>query len=143
MNKRIKKKRIRLKNKQLCKRYPFLISRNVWTGKIIKNNYDYTQLDEFPKGWLKAFGYQMLEEIREDCIEHDYLDKLIVFQIKEKFGGLRVYVNFHIKELDELIDKAEQKSFSVCEKCGSEENVTTKPNRPYGWILTLCDNCRK
>ena len=37
-------------------------------------------------------------------------------QIKEKFGGLRVYVNFHIKELDELIDKAEQKSFSVCEK---------------------------
>ena len=95
---------------------------------------------ECGKGW-----YPLLEPIYDFVMWYNstHSEPIEFRQIKEKFGGLRVYVNFHIKELDELIDKAERKSFSVCEKCGSEENVTTKPNRPYGWILTLCDNCRK
>ena len=140
MNKRIKKKKTRLKNKQLCKRYPFLISRNVWTGKIIENNYDYTQLDEFPKGWLKAFGYQMLEEIREDCIEHDYLDKLIVFQIKEKFGGLRFYTGPIPKDskIFEIVNKYEDLSYNYCMICGKEGKLYND-----GWMSTLCEKHAK
>ena len=36
MNKRQKKKQIKMKNKKLIKKYPFLLPRNVWTGKVPK-----------------------------------------------------------------------------------------------------------
>mgnify|MGYP000093879836 CR=1 FL=1 len=58
-------------------------------------------------------------------------------QIKEKFGGLRFYVDGDAELLD-FIDEMEAKSLTVCEGCG-------KPGRPRdgGWILTLCDECAK
>ncbi|MDP3792932.1 MAG: hypothetical protein Q8Q89_04375 [bacterium] len=65
-----------------------------------------------------------------------------VLQVKEKFGGLRFYVNcVELEKAEEayrLIDEAESKSLTVCEECGKPG----KPNK-IGWIKTLCDNCRK
>ena len=60
-----------------------------------------------------------------------------IFQIKEKFGGLRFYVDGTTELLD-FIDEMEAKSLTICEKCG-------KPGKPRegGWILTLCDECNK
>lgn len=59
-------------------------------------------------------------------------------QVKEKFGGLRFYMTWETKEIDDLIDEAEEKSYKTCEDCGAPGET-----RPGGWIRTLCDDCVK
>lgn len=59
-------------------------------------------------------------------------------QIKEKFGGLRVYYYGGNEYTRGLIGMAESWSYHTCEKCGEKG----KPDKK-GWIMTLCDNCKK
>jgi hypothetical protein len=61
-------------------------------------------------------------------------------QVKEKFGGLRFYIDGGSDEVHKLIEKAEEESYKTCEKCGTKENVSVTKT---GWIITLCDKCRK
>ncbi len=60
-------------------------------------------------------------------------------QVKEKFGGLRLYVNLYNEEIDEIIKTAEAECWKTCEDCGTTENVSTEGP---GWIRTLCVQCR-
>ena len=72
--------------------------------------------------------------------------KLEFFQIKEKFGELRIYYNLDISNndykinvtfaIDKIIEEAIQKSPSICELCGSLATKTTKP-----YIRHLCKKC--
>lgn len=89
---------------------------------------------EVGKGWIPLI---------EDCLDEILLvaeeneDDYIPFrtsQIKEKFGGLRIYLSSYTPEVEKIVDKYEAKSFKVCEECG-------KPGeeRYYGWYATLCD----
>jgi hypothetical protein len=59
-------------------------------------------------------------------------------QIKEKFGGLRIYFSGGDEYVEGLVSMAEEFSYKICEDCGERG----KPNS-NGWIATLCDNCRK
>lgn len=93
---------------------------------------------ECDDGWFKVLK-SLLQEIR-DIIERDDLKDLRVFQIKEKFGTLRFYLNFHSSSIDECIKKAEERSETVCEECGSEEGALGKTR---GWISVLCPTCRE
>ena len=81
--------------------------------------------------------FEYIKNYNEDKKEED---KIIIFQIKEKFGGLRFYVDNGNEELHNMIDKAEEESYKVCEFCGSKEDVGQTAN---GWITTLCHNCVK
>lgn len=70
-------------------------------------------------------------------------------QIKEKFGGLRFYAVIDSLAVAgnesvawDLIWEAEERSFQICEDCGSEESVTTQPLTGKSWIRTLCQVCR-
>jgi len=56
-------------------------------------------------------------------------------QVKEKFGGLRFYINAGSDEIHQRIIQAEKESYTVCEKCG-EPGELRKDN---GWYSTLCD----
>lgn len=58
-------------------------------------------------------------------------------QIKEKFGGLRVYFTGGDDYVEGVVAMAEEYSYKVCEVCGN----AGKPNKD-GWITTLCDSCR-
>lgn len=58
-------------------------------------------------------------------------------QIKEKFGGLRVYFSGGDEYVEGLVDMAESFSYKICEFCGERGN----PNKE-GWIITLCESCR-
>jgi hypothetical protein len=58
-------------------------------------------------------------------------------QVKEKYGGLRVYFTGGDNYVEGVIGMAEEYSYKVCEVCGN----SGKPNKG-GWITTLCDNCR-
>ena len=138
MNKRIKKKQIKMKYKHICKRYPFLIIRNWKTDEPIE--YPYTYLDDMPDGWRRAFGKQMCEEIRKVLIKGNYLNNYRVAQVKEKYGTLRWYdegaPSSIYRELQDVIDKYEELSYRTCICCG---RPATKIS--LGWISPFCDKC--
>ena len=136
MNKRIKKKHLKQENKKLCERYPFLIIRDWRTDKPI--GYDFTYLDDMPMGWRKAFGEQMCEEIREELINYNYLDKYRIAQIKEKYGELRWY-DFGApadSKVYDIIDKYSELSKNTCIHCGRPATKISP-----GWISPYCDRC--
>ena len=131
----------RLFNKALCERYPFLIPRNVWTDSIVEDyNYEFTELDGMPDGWRKAFGIQFMEELREELIKVNNLNTFRIIQIKEKFGGLRFYINGAPpnSKIYDIIDKYEDLSFEICEFCGAPG----KTEDYQGWLFTWCKNCK-
>ena len=59
-------------------------------------------------------------------------------QIKEKYGGLRIYFTGGDDYVDGIVSMAEEYSYNVCEVCGN----SGKPNKG-GWITTLCESCRE
>jgi len=58
----------------------------------------------------------------------------VVMQVKEKFGGLRFYVNGATDKQWNYIHFAESMSYRICEECGA-------PGKRYtdGWHTVLCD----
>jgi hypothetical protein len=78
-------------------------------------------------GWLG-----MVKSLIEDLIKLGW-DKQIC-QAKEKFGGLRFYINSGSDEIHKRIIEAERKSHEVCEKCGEPGKSISG-----GWIVTLCE----
>lgn len=127
-------------NKELIERYPFLMPRNLWTGEVSDEyDYTYTKLDAMPNGWRIAFGEQMCEEIREELIKADYLDRYRIMDIKEKWGRLAWYDNYGTDRLyREIIPKYERLSEHTCIRCG---RPATKVST--AWISPWCDGCAK
>lgn len=75
---------------------------------------------------------KITEKLRDEGVEPDYLP--MVTQVKEKYGGLRLYLTVSTKEMDELISKAEEDSLHICEECGAEGKLMAA----YGRFLTTC-----
>ena len=76
---------------------------------------------------------------------YDIIDRLLtdlfhlgwngqVFQVKEKFGGLRFYIGEGTEEIFNRIDQAEKESLVTCEHCGEEGSAGGNGF----WIKTLC-----
>ena len=63
-----------------------------------------------------------------------------VSQIKQKFGGLRIYHYNAPEDLRQLIYEALAASWHIREKCGSTAGVTTNLE---GYRFTLYPDCRK
>jgi len=91
-------------------------------------------------GWLS-----IVEDVAKKAEEwnntHD--DKIYASQVKEKFGGLRIYTKEESTEADdyiyEITNAAEDKSFETCETCGKPgKNITIN-----GWVRTTCKDCIK
>lgn len=80
------------------------------------------------------------ESIAElETIVADELEKLpTLAQVKEKFGGLRFYINGGSDEVHNYIDFAEAMSYHTCEECGAPGE-----SRNEGWIKVLCDSHHK
>lgn len=143
-------------NKRLCDEYPFLIPSNRFSGKRINCNekgywpgspeeqppewnYEYTELDDMPEGWRKAFGEQMCIEIKQALLEEGgekLLDAYRIVQIKEKYGYLRWYDNFTTDKIQNIINKYEVISSKTCIKCGKPATKLS-----CGWICPWCDEC--
>lgn len=123
------------KNKELCKKYPFLIPRNRWTGQISEDyDYSWTELDAMPKGWRKAFGDQMVKDLDEALGK--FRDEYRIAQIKEKYGTLRWYDFGGTKESHDIILKYELLSQVTCIDCGKPATKIS-----MGWISPYCDEC--
>lgn len=78
-------------------------------------------------GWLG-----LIKELIEKSIELGW-DKQIC-QVKEKFGGLRFYINSAPPEVHDVITEYENLSYEVCEECGNP-GKTADIN---GWWSTRC-----
>jgi hypothetical protein len=76
------------------------------------------------------------EEIdkRKTKMEEEALRVPVASQVKEKFGGLRFYVQAATDKHHQYITFAESMSYRTCESCGA-------PGKTYtdGWHTTLCD----
>jgi hypothetical protein len=58
-----------------------------------------------------------------------------VIQVKEKFGGLRFYINEGTDEIHQRIGQTELESMKTCEITGRPGKIRTD----IGWYRTLCD----
>ena len=83
-------------------------------------------------GWFDLI-WDLCEKI-EPIVDKDFN----VFQVKEKFGGLRFYTDGCSDEIFKLIHEAEMIAEATCENCGKPGK-----SRKGGWIKTLCDECDK
>jgi len=63
--------------------------------------------------------------------------QIVANTVKEKFGGLRFYVNGASSEQYAQISFAESLSLKICERCGSTKGIS----QTKGWITTLCKDC--
>lgn len=61
----------------------------------------------------------------------------VASQVKEKFGGLRFYVDGGTKKHYAYISFAEAMSYKICEECGATRNV----HQTTGWVRTICVPC--
>lgn len=71
----------------------------------------------------------LLDRLYDQLKEDD-----LVIDVKEKWGGLRVYLWGGDEKLNELVDQLEKESLSICEWCGAPGIL-----RSGGWIRTLCE----
>jgi hypothetical protein len=67
-------------------------------------------------------------------LDEETLKVPVAVQVKEKFGGLRFYVQAATSKHYDYISFAESMSYRTCEECGA-------PGKTYtdGWHMTLCD----
>jgi predicted DNA-binding antitoxin AbrB/MazE fold protein len=87
-------------------------------------------------GWFDIID-EALKDIQNVSFEEG--ENIQVVQIKEKFGGLRIYYDAEtededrLRRLEDIVYNAEKVSYTVCEICGE----AGKPNKK-SWIKTLC-----
>ena len=79
-------------------------------------------------GW-----YPLIKDLINDLIKLGWNKQ--VCQVKEKFGGLRFYINEGSEEIHNRISNAEKLSYETCELCGGKGELRTK----IRWFTTLCD----
>lgn len=63
-----------------------------------------------------------------------YVPRVVVDQVKEKFGGLRFYYHGGDDFVDGMVRMAESWAAQTCETCGDPGTI-----RHGGWVRTLCD----
>ena len=91
-------------------------------------NIKHCEVFDVDSGW-----YPLIKELIEDLIKLGW-DKQLC-QVKEKFGGLRFYINAGSDEIFKRITLAENQSYEICETCGEKGDMRTD----IGWYRTLCN----
>jgi hypothetical protein len=97
---------------------------------------------DFSKSYMPNPEYvEGLEYERDNIKTHKFIQQprpqVTCVQMKEKFGGLRFYVNNSNETVNGMITMAEYLCDNTCEVCGSEENL----GHTTGWITVCCKPC--
>jgi len=86
-----------------------------------------------PDGWEG-----LIDRLLRDLITLGWQDGEI-WQVKEKFGGLRFYIATGDELVQQRIREAEQESMTTCHECGSPgEQVAIR-----GWLSIRCGDHRE
>lgn len=70
----------------------------------------------------------------EELMEYEESHLPVLLQIKEKFGGLRIYATVFKDSQSECISLTEEIASVTCEDCGARGTL-----RSGNWLRTLCD----
>lgn len=88
---------------------------------------------ECNNGW-----YNLIQDTLQKIKNIDTRQQCKIFQIKEKFAGIRIYLDVYPIEYDATVDiikAAELNSFETCELCGEKGHLANI----NGWRKTLCN----
>lgn len=94
--------------------------------------------DDEARGCVWPGWHAILAELHKQlvAVDPDYS----VGQVKQKFGGLRVYLDStYGPRIHELISAAEAEAWRTCEFCGGPGKA--QRTSPHGWMFTACDPC--
>ena len=91
-----------------------------------------------PKGWRRAFGEEMCEELNNEIITWPPTAQknFRITQIKEKWGHLCFYTNGESAQFREIIGKYTLRSKYTCINCGEPARWISR-----GWISPWCNTC--
>ena len=131
--------------KYLVKNYPDIFVKAI-TGKPFTKkelNDGMTFGFECDDGWFDLIK-TLSNAIQEHVENHNNWNsdnqlRIRAVQVKEKFGGLRFYINGADDHVHGLINFAERLSFKICQRCGSNVNVKRTDS---SWITYHCEKCR-
>lgn len=129
-----------IKNKFLRTIIPFLYDgiRNHFPGKYNINRKRQINPLVITRSFLLDLLLNWRKSLKFIHIESNRYPQIVAAQVKEKFGGLRFYVNGASDRQYAIIHWAESLSYGICEKCGSTKNIGST----QGWLRTLCEECR-
>ena len=91
----------------------------------------------YPEGW-EAMVYSFCEWFSHYKEHRPDKNELYIQQIKEKFGGLRIYPSLYDKEVENVISFLEFQSFNTCEVTGKLGVLCIK----NGWVKVLSEEAR-
>lgn len=129
------------KDKQLCERYPHIFKDRSGDPKQTLMCFGF----ECDDGWYGIIDtlcnginahVNHKRQMNQDMPAEQFYEEhgVVAVQVKEKWGGLRFYVNGSDEYVDGLIAMAEGMSYRTCEVCGNPGKT-----RAGGWVRTLCD----
>jgi hypothetical protein len=101
-----------------------------------KKNMEFYKKSYEELSWFKKLKYKV-RIFQGKVFALEPVNQVVAFQVKEKFGGLRFYINSSDAFIYGAIDMAEKMSYRICEDCGR----SGKSRNDRSWILTLCDEC--
>lgn len=84
-------------------------------------------------GWLP-----LVRAFVGEALPHD--PSLAVLEIKEKWGGMRIWCETPVLQARLAKGKAEIKSGLTCEVCGAAGWIRRPPPGRYAWWRCVCDN---
>ena len=97
---------------------------------------------EIADGW-SSLVEDFLEEMQNasGCYREG---TVLVSDIKEKFGGMRIYVEYHlpsedITDFEKIVSKYEKLSIRTCSSCGDEQHKMHE--RKGYWDIVICESC--
>ncbi|MCA1806515.1 MAG: hypothetical protein LC687_01425 [Actinobacteria bacterium] len=119
---------------------------NQQNTKSLFENFAFFRPDKSLQETLMSFGFEcgdgwfdLIYKLCEDLADMELPMDFEVIQVKEKFGGLRFYINGATEDVFDRINKAEEESYTICENCGEPSEG---PERTKGWVSTLCETCK-
>lgn len=101
---------------------------------------------------MKPLVKYLTEEQAVDCVGKGW-EKLVrkvynartaigttvgIIQVKEKWGGLRIYTDYYDSELEKTIMQVGEESLKICETCGNPASLVKKET----WYQTRCNEHR-
>lgn len=122
-------------DKLICEKYPL----------IFQNRHENMQKTLMCFGFCHGDGWcniidNLCDGIQKHCDSKkaagDPGFQVVAVQVKEKYGGLRFYINGGDDHIYDLIRVAEKASYETCEECGDPGKLNQD-----GWWTTTCEPC--
>ena len=119
--------------------------RNLFSENFLDDFENYGEKLEIAGGWY-AIVDRFILDLHTYLLKHE-LSGCKVVQIKQKMGGLRIYMFYdnvaqqHIDMIEAMIAKARLEAAKTCEFCGTTDGVSLRSDD--GYLTTSCLECLK